>query len=292
MVVLNTVISGVVVSCTLSQEGNYFLKHHNLLEFDDPEGELRMMLCVYGSRQISAKFGLISALRGSLGAPIKPYLMHLVELPKKRSTTMLMYHELEDRDHFSDEEEYGGNDVTDICEAVDAFSTDSKVLISQKKIVSSFATMYEDVCNSAEDLRVSIIILTFHKHQRLDGIMENSTEADRLNNQKIIRHATCTVGIFVDRGQTGFQLPTSGQEQHVVAIFFGGPDDREALAWSKRIACHPHIHLTVIRFLSASSRDLKRPSSKSTEEILLTMSDYQEIENERDNALMEDFYNR
>ncbi|XP_065869386.1 cation/H(+) antiporter 1-like [Euphorbia lathyris] len=292
VIVLNTVISGSVVSCTLRRDENYFLARHSILEFDDPENELRMMFCVYSSRQISAKFGLILALRGSARAPIKPYLMHLVELPKKRSTTKLMYHELEDRDNFSDEEEYGGNDVTNICEAVDAFSTDNKVPISQKKIVSSFATMYEDICSSAEDSRVSIIILTFHKHQRLDGKMENSSEADRLNNQKILRHASCTVGIYVDRGQTGFQLPTSGHEQHVVAIFFGGPDDREALAWSKRIASHPNINLTVIRFLLATSHDLRRPSTKSTEEILLTMSDYHETENERDNASMEDFYNR
>ncbi|XP_012069212.1 cation/H(+) antiporter 1-like [Jatropha curcas] len=290
VIVLNTVIAGPVVSCILKIEEKYFSHSNSSLEFDDPENELRMLVCVYSSRHISAKIGLISALSGFKRTPIIPYMMHLVELPKKRCKTQLMYHELEDGDQYSDEEEYDENDALEINDAVDIFSIESKILVYQNKIVSSFANMYEEVCNKAEDLRVSIVILTFHKHQRLDGIMEDSKEGAKITNQKVINHALCSVGIFVDRGQTGFRQPSLDFEQNVLTLFFGGPDDREALALSKRIAAHPNINLTVIRFLEATVGEQDATVNKS-DEVLLTISNSQ-VETAIDNVFLEDFYNR
>ncbi|XP_058005163.1 cation/H(+) antiporter 1 isoform X2 [Hevea brasiliensis] len=290
VVVLNTFIAGPVVSCILKREEKYS-QGHNSLEIDDgPQSELRILFCVYSSRHISAKIGLISALNGFKKVPIRPYLMYLVELPKKRCKTNLMYHELEDGDQYSDEEDYGGNDVLEINDAVDNFSTETKVIVYIKKVVSSFAAMFENVCNSVEDFRVSILILTYHKHQRLDGKMEISKEGVRMNNQKILRHARCSIGIFVDKGQTGFQQPNPEVEQNVVTLFFGGPDDREALAFSKRIACHPRINLTVIRFQQATLGEQDN-ASISNDEVLLTIS-ASEVENAIDNVSMEDFCKR
>ncbi|EEF32398.1 monovalent cation:proton antiporter, putative [Ricinus communis] len=289
VVVLNTVIAGPVVSCILKSEEKYFSHRRTSLEFENPQSELRMLFCVYSSRHVSSKIGLISALSGSPGTPIMPYLMHLVELPKKRTKKNLMYHELEDGDQFSDEEDYGGNDVLEINDAVDVITADTKVYIHQKKVVSSFASMYEDVCNRAEDFRVSIIILTFHKHQRLDGQMETSKEDVRTTNRKVLRHASCSVGILVDRGQTGFQQPTSESEQNVVTLFFGGPDDREALTCSKRIASHPHINLTVIRFLLVPLGEQDYASNRSEEEFLTIPSS--QVEKALDNVLLDDFCN-
>lgn len=38
-------------------------------------------------------------------------------------------------------------------------------------------------------------------------------------------------------------------------IFIGGKDDREALAFAGRVACHPGVKLTVIRFLLEAAGD-------------------------------------
>ena len=292
--VMNTVIAGVVVAHILRKKEEYFSHSHTSLELGEPESELRMLACVYGSRNISSKIGLISAFSESLKTPVTTYLMHLVELPKKRTKKNLMYHQLQDGDQYSDEEDYGGNDVVEINDAVDAYTMETKVLIHQRKVVSHFERMYEDVCDSIEDLRVSIIFLTFHKHQRLDGKMESGKDGMRTTNHKVMRHAPCSVGIFVDRGQTGFQQPTSQSVQNIATLFFGGSDDREALACSKMISNHPHIHLTLIHFQNL-------PSSKQTEytneiihrndELLLEMSNH-EIEAEIDRAYTQDFYNR
>ncbi|XP_050231549.1 cation/H(+) antiporter 2-like [Mercurialis annua] len=291
VVVLNTIISGPIISCILNREEKYFSHRRTSLEFDDPPSELRMLVCVYSSGHISSKIGLISALSGFPGSAVIPYLMHLVELPKKQKKKKLMYHELEDGEQFSDEDDYGGSDVHEINDAVDAITVDTKINIFRKRIISSFGSMYEEVCNKAEDFRVSIIILTFHKHQRLDGQMENGIEGIRITNQKILHHGPCSVGIFVDRGQTGFQQPTPESEQNVVTLFFGGPDDREALAWSKRIACHPQVKLTVIRFLQVPSGEQGIASNRIDEDEFLTISSSQ-VENALDNVLIDDFCNR
>lgn len=294
VVVLDTVIAGPAVGYLLRVKEKYFAHKHTLLEPSEPESELRMLACVYGSRHLSSKIGLIWALSGSQETPITAYLMHLVELPKKRRKKNLMYHQLRDGDQFSDEEDYGGNDVLEINDGVDAFTIETKLMIHQRKVVSSFARMYEDVCDGIEDYRVSIIFLTFHKHQRLDGKMENGKEGMRTTNQKVLRHAPCSVGIFVDRGQTGFQLPSSQLVQNVAALFFGGPDDREALACCKRIAAHPHINLTLVQFLPASScqqNECTTETPHGTDEILMEISTH-EMEGEVDKAFVEDFHNR
>ncbi|GLT45997.1 hypothetical protein SLA2020_197890 [Shorea laevis] len=132
--------------------------------------------------------------------------MHLVELPKK-SKKNLMYHQLNEGYLFNDEDDYGGNDVLEINDVIDTFTTETKIMINPFKVVSSFASMFEDVCNSAEDKRLSMIFLPFHKHQRIDGNMETNNEWIRITNNHVLRHSPCSVGILVHRAYTGFQQP-------------------------------------------------------------------------------------
>lgn len=167
----------------------------------------------------------------------------------------------------------------------------------QLKVVSPLATMYEEICNGAEDLRVSIVLLPFHKHQRIDGKMESGKEGVRTTNQKVLRHATCTVAILVDRGfwlvgapqGLGLDVP-----QHVAILFFGGPDDREALAYGRSMGMHPLVNLTVIRFLPESSKDHDTGMSIASykdDEILMSIPG-REDETEEDNAFLANFYHR
>lgn len=70
----------------------------------------------------------------------------------------------------------------------------------------------------------------------------------------MLRHAPCSVGILVDRG-FGLLEKISGSHLslNVAVIFIGGKDDREALAYAGRVARHPGVRLTVIRFLGEST---------------------------------------
>ncbi|KMT06913.1 hypothetical protein BVRB_6g152500 [Beta vulgaris subsp. vulgaris] len=292
--ILNTLISGLAVAFIVLKDNNTFGYRPVTLEHQCPETELRVLACVHGPRNVTTMVKVIGWLNWSKDLPICAYLMHLVELlPKKR--TSKMYHQLED-DELSDDDTYGGNDAVEINDGVDDFVTETGIFIRQLKAVSSISRMFEDVCDVAEDLRASILILPFHKHQRIDGKMESGKEGIRATNQRVLRHAPCTVAILVDRGLLGSsQAPGLKTMPHVASLFFGGPDDREALSLSTYIAMHLGMNLTVIRFLQASARESTQDkiniSSEGDEQVLMAMPS-RGTEDEADNAFLEDFYNR
>lgn len=298
-VVINTIIVGTIAALIVNRERRCFGYRHEALELQNPETELRMLACLHGSRHVRTMVGLIGALNGFPKAPIVPYLMHLVEFPDKPKSADLTYHQQENED-FSDAEDYGDNDALEINDAVDGFISEKGVVIRQLKVVSAFASMYEDVCNMAEDIRASIVLLPFHKHQRIDGKMESGKEGIRITNQKILRHARCSVAILIDRGLSGTpQISSNDTDLHVATLFFGGPDDREALAYSRRIGLQSHVNLTVIRFLHASAKDPDeglidagiRKEEDVNEAILMGLPN-QEIERAEDSAFLSDFHNR
>lgn len=281
-VVINTLIAGPVVS-HLVRHGGFFSNNAIALEGRDTEDELRMLACVYSSRQVSATLGFVSALSGGKRSSISPYLMHLVELPQ-RLRRAISYHETRGTG-FSDDDDYGGNEIQEINNAVDAFAGDTKILVHQMKVVSLLRSLYEDVCNGVEDLRTSILLVPFHKHQRIDGTMVHSKEGIRTTNQKVIRHCPCTIGIIVDRGRIRVpHLLVCDTPQHVAVLFFGGPDDREALAWSQRFAMHPKIELTIVRFLEVREGKGKDYMSGISRE--------REAEIETDNVMLADIVDR
>ncbi|KAI4354816.1 hypothetical protein L6164_003650 [Bauhinia variegata] len=300
-IVLNTIITGIIVSFLRKGEHRLFDNRYTALEFEEEQEELRILSCVYDPRQISTILALVLALNGSKSSPSICYLMHLIELVKKIKNNMF-FHQKENAE-LSDEEEYhGGNDIVEINDAVDSFTAETKILIHNKRTVCPFETMYEDVCNDAEDLHAAIVLLPFHKHQRIDGKMESGKEGMRITNQKVLRHGPCSTGILVQRGNARVpefsELITSEITQNVVTLFFGGPDDREAIAWSIRMAKHPRINLTVMRFLASASASASSQGSPGEnaplleqKEILMSLSG-EETVNEVDNTFMVDFYNR
>ncbi|PHT59333.1 hypothetical protein CQW23_01696 [Capsicum baccatum] len=111
-------------------------------------------------------------------------------------------------------------------------------------------SMHEDIVASAERERVAMIILLFHKHPRLDGHLETTRTGLRRVNRRVLQHAPCSIGILVDQGFGGAShVSSSNVDFSVTALFFGGHDDREALACGVRIAEHPGISLVVIQFI-------------------------------------------
>ncbi|KAF6156306.1 hypothetical protein GIB67_009603 [Kingdonia uniflora] len=116
--------------------------------------------------------------------------------------------------------------------------------------ISPYSTMHEDICNLAEDERVTFIILPFHKQQAVDGGMEATNPVLRNINQNVLANAPCSVGILIDRGLGGLtRVAVSQISCNIAVLFFGGPDDREALSYAWRMARHPGVSLTVFRFL-------------------------------------------
>ncbi|KAJ4966910.1 hypothetical protein NE237_018759 [Protea cynaroides] len=271
---------------------------HVGLEWQKPDNELRILACVHGPRHVSTMAGIIAASTGPHKA-ITPYVMHLVELTG-RNRAYVLYHTRDERDSGYDEH-YGGNDAVEICHSIDALAAETGIIVNLATAVSPYDTMHEDVCLGAVNVRASIILLPFHKQQRIDGKMEIDKEGIRTTNQNVLLHAPCSVGILIDRGLYTASGPIMevAKRKHVATLFFGGPDDREALAYSCRIATHPEVDLTVFRFRLAEWKDekvqtqrMKFSSSSKTEREILMSIPIQETENDADQSLLSSFCKR
>lgn len=178
----------------------------------------------------------------------------------------MLYHEEDDSSESNEDDwEYGGDDSRRIHHATDAFWRETGLKVRLVTTVSGFTSMHEDVCNAAEDMRAAIIVMPFHKHQRIDGKMQAGKEGIQGLNVKVLRHSPCTVGILVDRGLGGANRANNAVT-NVVVLFFVGGDDREALAFGGRLATHPCISLTVVRFLLTSMKTKKTEDAEITKE--------------------------
>ncbi|CAH2067893.1 unnamed protein product [Thlaspi arvense] len=296
--VVSTLVSGVLASFLLKAREKDFAHQKTSLESHDTNEELRVLSCVYGVRTARGSISLISALSGSRGAskPFTPLLMHLVPLPKKRKSELLYHEHDEDGGNVNGDDEFGTNEGLEINDSIDSFAKDSKILIQQVKLVTQMLNMHEEICNATEDLRVSIVFLPFHKHQRIDGKTTNDGETFRQMNRNVLRHAPCSIGIFVDRNITGFQQPHGFDSvQHVAALFFGGPDDREALALCKWLANNTLIHLTIIQFISEDSEaetPIGNATTRDNNEVFIEVLGRDQTEHETDRSFLEEFYNR
>jgi len=69
--------------------------------------------------------------------------------------------------------------------------------------ISQFQDMHEDICKIADQKRAAMIVLPFHKYQRVDGVLESVNLGFRTVNEKIMKNSPCSVGILVDRGLGG-----------------------------------------------------------------------------------------
>ncbi|TVU19450.1 hypothetical protein EJB05_35600 [Eragrostis curvula] len=218
-----------------------------------PDHELRMVVCVHGAVDVHPMLTLAYLSRAH--APMTVNVLHLVELvtSRKYALTHQLYHAGAQRDAGDDDDEWGyARDIERVAAAVTSFTNDNAIPVRQMTAVSAVASMDEDVRNSVDDARASLVVVPFHKELRYDGRMVCRREGRRQLNQRVLQRTPCSVGILVERRL--FEAATDGRQevQQVAAVFLGGADDREAAAYAARLAAHPWVSVTVCRFLPAS----------------------------------------
>lgn len=222
---------------------------HRTIERKNSKAQFRILACFHSARNIPSMINLFEASRGIRNSEgVRVYAMHLMEL-SERSSAILMVHKA--RNNGLPFWNKGRQlDSDHIVVAFEAFQQLSQVSVRPMTAISSMTDMHEDICTTAERKKAAIIILPFHKHQRLDGSLETTRSDIRWVNQKVLEDAPCSVGILIDRGLGGTtHVSASNVSYSVAVLFFGGCDDREALAYGARMAEHPGISLMIIRFL-------------------------------------------
>ncbi|KAK7282313.1 hypothetical protein RIF29_10985 [Crotalaria pallida] len=262
------------------------------VQMSKPESEFRVLVCIHSPRNVPTMINFLEASNPTKKSPICVYVLHLVEL-SGRTSAMLIVHNSRKPDYPAlNRTEAQSDHIINAFENYEQHA--SFVSVQPLTAISPYSTMHEDICNLAEDKRVSLIIVPFHKQQTVDGGMEATNMAFRGINQNVLANAPCSVGILVDRNLSGSNRLASNQVSHHIAIlFFGGPDDREALCYGWRMLEHPGISLTVMRFipgkLVASEHGKKQPSIDMDEPRVLTVETDKDMQKQLDEKLIHEF---
>ncbi|XP_026656929.2 cation/H(+) antiporter 20-like [Phoenix dactylifera] len=229
---------------------------------------LRILACLHSPANAPSIINLIDTIRGAEKARLKLYVMHLVELTERPSSifTALRARKNGRPAHHSHRMETCSDlgRVT-VMGAFQLYEKLGHVKIRRMTAISALATMDEDVCHVAEDKRVGLVILPFHKRGGAEGGMEveDLGEAWGGVNQRVLAHAPCSVGLLVDRGFAGPMKTARG----ICVVFIGGPDDREALLVATMMRGSPGVSLAVIRFLKRGDIDGQQQSEEEEEEL-------------------------
>ncbi|QCD76674.1 monovalent cation:H+ antiporter-2 [Vigna unguiculata] len=212
------------------------------------DGEFRVLVGIHTPRNVPTLVNLLEATYPNKRSPMCAYVLHLVELTGRASAMLIVHANRQSGVPALNKTQAQTDHI------ITSFQNfEEQVNYAQVQpltAISPYSTMHEDVCNLAEEKRVSIIIIPFHKQQTVDGEMEDTIPALRMVNHNLLQNSPCSVGILVDRGFNGSNRLIGNLACHQVAVlYFGGPDDREALAYGWRMSRHPKVHLTVMHFI-------------------------------------------
>lgn len=224
-------------------------------DHDKPAGhdQLRIMACLHGLSNVPAVINLVDTITGGRNrSPLKLYIMHLVQLTERSSSiVMALRFRRDGLPHRTSHRRLR----REVAIAFDAYGqlTAGRVAVHALTAVSALPTMHQDICDVAEGKRVAMVILPFHKRLGSgEGDMENVGPGWRAVAQRVLRTTPCSVGVLVDRG---LGWTAAGGGRRVCVMFFGGPDDREAMEVAGRMAEHPGVAVTVVRFVNEKGSD-------------------------------------
>lgn len=227
--------------------------------------EFRVLACIHGPNNIPSIIRFIESTRSTKNSFLKLFMMHLVELSERSSSIIMVQRARKNGFPFFNRAHLDTWHDR-LAGAFHGYSQMGKVKVKSTTAISSLSTMHEDICHVAEEKRVTMIILPFHKQWRMEvgednethRVLENVGHEWRMVNQKVLKNAPCSVAVFVDRGYGNLDWassPSASSTQRVCIIFFGGPDDREALELGKKMLEHPEVKVRVVRFAEKDGLD-------------------------------------
>ncbi|XP_059627066.1 cation/H(+) antiporter 4-like [Cornus florida] len=244
IVTLSVLLIAVIVPCLVRLLYDYSriyrgYQKRNILHTPN-NAELRIFVCVHRQDEALTAIKLLEASNPTRESPLLVHVLHLMEL-KGRATPLLINHKF-------------GQKITTASHSqsrhiIDIFNYYEHQFLGLVNVqaftaISMPEFMHHDICSLAFDKLASLIILPFHRKWNSQGNMIVDNNILRSINLQVMELAPCSVGILVDRRK---MRQRTTPLYRVAVLFFGGEDDREALAYAKRMAKSSSVHLTVLR---------------------------------------------
>ncbi|XP_073015698.1 cation/H(+) antiporter 15-like [Primulina eburnea] len=232
-------------------------KRRTILHCRDND-ELRILACVHSQEHVHSIISLLQLANPTKASPINLVVLHLVKLTG-RASSLLVAHKQHDKPcRNPTQSEHIFNAFRNLEQQKPEF-----FLLECYKGISPYKTMYNDVCSLALEKRTILVILPFHKQSISQGRVEPSF-AYRHLNKVVLEKAPCSVGILIDHQDLKSRYVNSQKPEYRVAVlFFGGADDREALAYALKMSDNTIIRLTLIRFLASGMTEIVAGTERS-----------------------------
>ncbi|KAL0282226.1 UNVERIFIED_CONTAM: Cation/H(+) antiporter 15 [Sesamum angustifolium] len=202
--------------------------------------ELRVLSCGHRVDDVLAVRKILEASFPSRESPLAVYALHLVELAGRAHPQLI--------DHQLGQKSSGGTRTQKMIEVLSSFEQQYTGVVTMQQFTAMSLTkfMHHDICTVAFNKLASLIILPFHRKWNHQGKLILDSGSLRAINSDVLEMAPCSVSILIDRHKVR-RNPSA--TYNVGVAFFGGMDDREALAYARRMAQSPDVHLTVVRFV-------------------------------------------
>ncbi|CAK8566496.1 unnamed protein product [Lathyrus sativus] len=225
------------------------------------EAEVKILACVHNPRQAMGMINILEASNAIKLSRLRIFALHLVEITGNTASLLAAHINPQSGSQALTESEQDLENITFAFK--DYAEQNENVSVDTFAAVSTYSTIHEDIHIVAREKQATLILLPFHKQSNIEGILETMNQAFKDINQNVMRDAPCSVAIFVDRGLGSlFKV-----NLRLLMVFFGGPDDREALALAWRMSKHEAIQLSVVRvtMLGEAAQVDSSPQAESKE---------------------------
>ncbi|XP_059659847.1 cation/H(+) antiporter 15-like [Cornus florida] len=258
MIILVVVVTGIIspiVKILYDPSRRFIAYKRRTILHSRRNDELRVLACLHNQENARAIMTLLQVSNPTKDSPIDLVVLHLVKLMGRDSSLLVAHREREKSSSNPSQSER-------IFNAFKKFEQhNGLIMVHCYKGISPYATMHNDVCSLAMENRTILIIVPFHKQYWAFGEigeMVESSNAFKNLNRNVLNKAPCSVGIFIDRGNKSKSqyIITEPSLYQVAVFFFGGLDDREALAYARRMSEHPCVTLHLIRFTASNSTEV------------------------------------
>ncbi|XP_019149670.1 PREDICTED: cation/H(+) antiporter 15-like [Ipomoea nil] len=209
--------------------------------------ELRIMSCAYRPDDVLAAKKLLDVSFPCKGSPISVYALHLVELVGQ-ATPLLIDHQLGQK-HSSQVSNARSQKILDMFQSFEMQHLESAT-VQFFTAISMPKFMHHDICSLAFDKLTFFIMLPFHRRWNQQGRLISDSTMLRTINCNVLDMAPCSIGVLIDRHKIRKKMPAGPSAAYRVAvIFMGGSDDREALAYGRRMSMSLEVEFSLIRLV-------------------------------------------
>ncbi|CAO2840060.1 unnamed protein product [Amaranthus hypochondriacus] len=262
-VVLVTGVLSPVVKALYDPSRRYIAYKRRTIRHHKRNEELRILACVHGADNVKTILDVLQVSSTTKTSPINLTIMHLTRLIGRSSSLLIAHQPRETSSPYPSQSERIFNAFQKL-----ELHYEGLFIVNCFKGISPYASMHNDVCSIALERRTTFIIIPFQKQIREKEKFEPSFIYRNLN-KKVLDKAPCSVGVLVDHGgsrkNTKLRFSTSEHTltYRVAVLFFGGSDDREALAYGMRMSENSRVNLTLVKFSGAYSEDIIGDNEKS-----------------------------